>query len=62
MHGLPHARRHLSAGVWDFVDGKAVVAAKLGCIVGCSHYATLCEEGAISFPTIDDLRGARRGE
>jgi NAD-dependent dihydropyrimidine dehydrogenase PreA subunit len=48
--------------VWDFVDGKARVAHKSACVAGCSHCATLCEQGAISFPSIDDLRRARRGD
>ncbi len=48
--------------VWGFEDGKAVVLVKANCVVGCSHCATLCEPGAISFPTLEDLRRARRGE
>ena len=49
-------------GVWGITDDKAVVVAKSSCVVGCSHCATLCEAGAITFPSIEDLRRARRGE
>jgi NAD-dependent dihydropyrimidine dehydrogenase PreA subunit len=49
-------------GVYAVVAGKAVVVAKSSCVVGCSHCATLCEAAAITFPTLEDLRRARRGE
>jgi len=49
-------------GVWDLIGGTAVVVAKSNCVLGCSHCATLCEVEAISFPTIEDIRRARRGE
>jgi MinD superfamily P-loop ATPase len=48
-------------GVYGLVDGKVRVTERAACIEGCSHCATLCEAGAISFPTLDDLRRARRG-
>ena len=44
-------------------DGRQVqVAFKTHCVPGCSHCATLCEEEAISFPTLEDIKRARRGE
>lgn len=46
------------------VWGPTIAAACGGCrtcVAGCSHCATLCEAGAISFPTTEDLRRARRG-
>ena len=48
-------------GVYDSVDGRLRVVQRTACVVGCSHCATLCEAGAISFPSLDDLRRARRG-
>ncbi len=48
-------------GVWDLAGDVAVVVAKSACVVGCSHCATLCEAAAISFPSLEDLRRARRG-
>lgn len=48
-------------GVYDSVDGRVRVVQRSACVVGCSHCATLCEAGAISFPSLDDLRRGRRG-
>jgi len=47
--------------VFAWADEKVIVAHKNDCVAGCSHCATLCEAGAISFPTLEDLRRARRG-
>jgi NAD-dependent dihydropyrimidine dehydrogenase PreA subunit len=47
--------------VFAWADEKVIVAHKNNCVAGCSHCATLCEAGAISFPTLEDLRRARRG-
>ncbi len=51
---------HSDVYAWD--DGKVIVAHKTSCVAGCSHCATLCEVEAISFPTLEDLKRARRGE
>jgi len=47
-------------GVYEWVDGHVMVAHRASCIAGCSHCTTLCEAGALAFPTIDELRAARR--
>jgi NAD-dependent dihydropyrimidine dehydrogenase PreA subunit len=46
-------------GVYGLEGDTVVVADKAACVPGCSHCATLCEQGAISFPSIEDLRRAR---
>ncbi len=43
-------------GVFEERDGKVRVVAMTNSVPGCSHCATLCEQGAISFPTIEDIR------
>jgi NAD-dependent dihydropyrimidine dehydrogenase PreA subunit len=43
-------------------ETKVVVAFKGHCVVGCSHCATLCEAAAISFPTLEEIKRARRAE
>ncbi len=47
--------------VFGWADDTAFVAHKTDCVASCSHCATLREAGAISFPTTEDLRRARRG-
>lgn len=42
--------------VFDWVDGKSVVARYYSCVTGCSSCANLCQGRAISFPPLDDLR------
>jgi len=42
--------------VFDWVDGKPVVARFGECIPGCSTCMNLCLGNAISFPPIADLR------
>ena len=39
-------------GVYDWVDDRVRVGQRTACVVGCSHCATLCEAGAISFPSL----------
>ena len=46
-------------GVFAERDGRVWVVSKAACVPGCSHCATLCPQGAISFPTVDDLRRMR---
>ena len=41
------------------VDDHVRVVAKASCMAGCSHCATLCEAGALSFPSLEELRAAR---
>ncbi len=45
---------------WSEDETRVEVAHKLHCVTGCSHCATLCEAGAISFPTVGDIKRARR--
>ncbi len=47
-------------GVYGAVDDHVRVVAKGSCIEGCSHCAGMCEAGALSFPTLDELRAAKR--
>ncbi len=42
--------------VYDWVEGKAVVARPYDCVVGCSTCATLCQRRAISFPGVGLVR------
>jgi len=46
-------------GVYDLVDGRVRVVRRTACMVGCSHCAGLCEAGAITFPSLEELRKAR---
>ena len=46
-------------GVFAFVDGKALVAQRNACVPGCSHCAGLCQRGAISFPSLEEIRRIR---
>ncbi len=46
---------------WSDDKSQVMVAHKMNCVTGCSHCAGLCEAKAISFPTLEDLRRARRG-
>jgi len=48
--------------VYAWADDKVIVAHKTNCVAGCSHCGTLCETEAIAFPTLEDIRRARRGE
>ena len=45
---------------WSEDESTVVVAHKMHCVSGCSHCATLCEVQAISFPTVEDIKRARR--
>jgi NAD-dependent dihydropyrimidine dehydrogenase PreA subunit len=45
---------------WSADESTVVVAYKTHCVAGCSHCATLCEAQAISFPTLEDIKRARR--
>lgn len=47
-------------GVYGMVDEHVRVVAKASCIEGCSHCASMCEAGALAFPTLDELRAAAR--
>jgi len=47
-------------GVYAMVDKHVRVVAKDSCMEGCSHCASMCEAGALTFPTLDELRAARR--
>ena len=38
--------------------GRVLVVQRTACVVGCSHCASLCEAGAIAFPSLEDLRKA----
>ena len=42
--------------VFDWVDGKSVVARYDDCVTGCSTCGNLCLGDAITFPPIEDLR------
>jgi len=41
--------------VFDWVDGKSVVARRDACVVGCMTCGNLCQGHAISFPSLDAL-------
>jgi NAD-dependent dihydropyrimidine dehydrogenase PreA subunit len=45
---------------WSDDETTVVVAHKTNCVTGCSHCATLCEAQAISFPTLKEIKRARR--
>ena len=47
---------------WSDDESTVVVAFKTHCVTGCSHCGNLCETQAISFPTVEDIKRARRGE
>jgi NAD-dependent dihydropyrimidine dehydrogenase PreA subunit len=47
-------------GVYAMVDEHVRVVAMASCIEGCSHCAGMCDAGALTFPTLDELRAARR--
>ncbi|MFA4964854.1 MAG: 4Fe-4S ferredoxin [Thermoleophilia bacterium] len=42
--------------VYGFSGGKVKVVKQDACIPGCSHCAGLCENAAISFPSLEDYR------
>jgi NAD-dependent dihydropyrimidine dehydrogenase PreA subunit len=52
---------HNDVYAWSDDGEKVVVAHKTHCVTGCSHCATLCESEALSFPTLEEIRAARRG-
>lgn len=58
--GCRTCRDFCQNGVYEVVDGRVRVARRGACVPGCSHCATLCEAGALTFPSLDDLRAARR--
>jgi NAD-dependent dihydropyrimidine dehydrogenase PreA subunit len=47
-------------GVYAMVADRVRVVAKASCVEGCSHCAGMCEAGALTFPTLDELRAAKR--
>jgi Pyruvate/2-oxoacid:ferredoxin oxidoreductase delta subunit len=47
-------------GVYAMVDDHVNVVAKASCMEGCSHCAGMCEAGSLTFPTLDELRAAKR--
>jgi len=47
-------------GVYAVVEDRVRVVQRASCIPGCSHCATLCEAGALTFPSLDELRASRR--
>jgi NAD-dependent dihydropyrimidine dehydrogenase PreA subunit len=47
-------------GVYEVIDDHVRVVAKGSCIAGCSHCAGMCEAGALTFPTLDELRASRQ--
>lgn len=47
-------------GVYGMIGDHVHVIAKGSCMEGCSHCATLCAAGALAFPTLDELRAAKR--
>jgi len=47
-------------GVYGIVDDHVRVVSKGSCVEGCSHCAGMCAAEALSFPTIDELRAAKR--
>lgn len=46
---------------WAEDRSTVVVAHKMHCVTGCSHCGTLCESQAITFPTLEEIKRARRG-
>lgn len=46
--------------VFDWVDGKPVVARYNQCVVGCSTCGNLCEAHAITFPSLENVRETYR--
>lgn len=42
--------------VFDWEDGKSVVARRNDCQVGCTTCANLCQGKCISFPPLEELR------
>lgn len=42
--------------VFEWRDGKSVVARYNDCVVGCSTCGNLCQSRAISFPDIEQVR------
>ena len=47
-------------GVYERVEGHVTVVHRSSCMAGCSHCATLCEPGALTFPSLDELRASRK--
>jgi NAD-dependent dihydropyrimidine dehydrogenase PreA subunit len=47
-------------GVYGMVGEHVRVVGKDSCVDGCSHCASMCEAGALTFPTLDELRAAKR--
>lgn len=43
-------------GVFEERDGKVCVVVKTNCVPGCSHCSTLCPQGAITFPSVEELK------
>jgi NAD-dependent dihydropyrimidine dehydrogenase PreA subunit len=48
------------SGVYEWAGDHVVVAHRGACIAGCSHCATLCEAGALTFPSLEELRARRQ--
>jgi NAD-dependent dihydropyrimidine dehydrogenase PreA subunit len=51
---------HNEVYTWTPDRERVEVAVKPNCVPGCSHCATLCEAQAISFPTLEEIKAARR--
>ena len=47
-------------GVYGLVADHVRVVARSSCIEGCSHCAGMCDAGALTFPTLDELRAAKQ--
>jgi len=41
---------------WDEVENRPRVVRPFNCVVGCSACANLCEQEAITFPSMQDIR------
>jgi NAD-dependent dihydropyrimidine dehydrogenase PreA subunit len=46
--------------VFDWQDGKSVVARRNDCVVGCMTCANLCQGRCITFPPLEELRRTYR--
>jgi NAD-dependent dihydropyrimidine dehydrogenase PreA subunit len=41
---------------WDAANGHPLVKNPYNCVVGCSACANICSSGAISFPSVEQIR------
>ena len=51
---------HQKVYAWDDENDKTLIAEPYKCVVGCSSCASLCAEGAISFPPLTVLKSVGR--